>query len=73
MVTHDVDEAVLLSDRIVMLTTPTATTDTAPAKAATIGQILDVDMPRPRDRVALAGNAEYQTNRKAVIDFLYAK
>jgi nitrate/nitrite transport system ATP-binding protein len=73
MVTHDVDEAVLLSDRIVMLTTPTAATDSAPAKAATIGQILDVDMPRPRDRVALAGNAEYQTNRKAVIDFLYAK
>jgi nitrate/nitrite transport system ATP-binding protein len=73
MVTHDVDEAVLLSDRIVMLSTPTAATDTAPAKAATIGRILDVDMPRPRDRVALAGNAQYQANRKAVIDFLYAK
>jgi nitrate/nitrite transport system ATP-binding protein len=73
MVTHDVDEAVLLSDRIVMLTTPTAATESQPAKAATIGQILNVDMPRPRDRVALAGNTQYQTNRKAVIDFLYAK
>ena len=73
MVTHDVDEAVLLSDRIVMLTTPTAATDTEPAKAATIGQILDVNLARPRDRVALAGDSGYQAARKAVIDFLYAK
>jgi nitrate/nitrite transport system ATP-binding protein len=73
MVTHDVDEAVLLSDRIVMLTTPTATTQSAPAHAATIGKVLEVDLPRPRDRVALAGNMEYQSDRKAVIDFLYAK
>jgi len=73
MVTHDVDEAVLLSDRIVMLTTPTAATESAPAYAATIGKVLEVDLPRPRDRVALAGNMEYQSDRKAVIDFLYAK
>ena len=40
MVTHDVDEAVLLSDRIVMMTN---------GPAATIGEILKVDLPRPRD------------------------
>ena len=45
MVTHDVDEAVLLSDRIVMMTN---------GPAATIGEVLRVDLPRPRDRVALA-------------------
>jgi nitrate/nitrite transport system ATP-binding protein len=73
MVTHDVDEAVLLSDRIVMLTTPTAATDAAPARAATIGRVLDVNLPRPRDRVHLAGDPYYQKARKSVIDFLYAK
>ncbi len=73
MVTHDVDEAVLLSDRIVMLTTPTAATDHASAQAATIGRILDVNLPRPRDRVHLAGDPYYQKARKSVIDFLYAK
>jgi nitrate/nitrite transport system ATP-binding protein len=45
MVTHDVDEAVLLSDRIVMMTN---------GPAATIGEVLPVDLPRPRNRVALA-------------------
>ena len=45
MVTHDVDEAVLLSDKIVMMTN---------GPAATIGEILDVNLPRPRDRLALA-------------------
>jgi nitrate/nitrite transport system ATP-binding protein len=45
MVTHDVDEAVLLSDRIVMMTN---------GPAATIGEVLSVDLPRPRNRVALA-------------------
>ena len=42
MVTHDVDEAVLLSDRIVMMTN---------GPAATIGEVLRVDLPRPRNRV----------------------
>jgi nitrate/nitrite transport system ATP-binding protein len=73
MVTHDVDEAVLLSDRIVMLTTPTPATDLEPAKAATIGKILEVNLPRPRERVALAVDPGYLGARKAVIDFLYAK
>ncbi|GGI55542.1 ABC transporter ATP-binding protein [Oxalicibacterium solurbis] len=62
MVTHDVDEAVLLSDRIVMLTN---------GPSATIGEILDVDLPRPRERVALAQDAKYSACRTAVLEFLY--
>jgi len=64
MVTHDVDEAVLLSDKIVMMTN---------GPAATIGEILAVDLARPRSRVALADDAQYQSYRKAVIDFLYTR
>ncbi len=64
MVTHDVDEAVLLSDRIVMMTN---------GPAATIGEILPVALPRPRDRVALAEDPTYVHLRKAVIDFLYTR
>ncbi len=64
MVTHDVDEAVLLSDKIVMMTN---------GPAATIGEVLQVDLPRPRSRVELADNARYQQYRKAVIDFLYTR
>ena len=64
MVTHDVDEAVLLSDRIVMMTN---------GPSATIGEILKVELPRPRDRVALAEDAVYVHARKAVIDFLYTR
>jgi nitrate/nitrite transport system ATP-binding protein len=64
MVTHDVDEAVLLSDRIVMMTN---------GPAATIGEILRVDLARPRERVALAEDAGYVQARKAVIEFLYTR
>src|SRR5574343_734904 len=64
MVTHDVDEAVLLSDKIVMMTN---------GPAATIGEVLHVDLHRPRNRVELADNAQYQQYRKAVIDFLYTR
>ncbi len=64
MVTHDVDEAVLLSDKIVMMTN---------GPAATIGEVLSVDLPRPRNRVALADSPEYLGYRKAVIDFLYTR
>ena len=64
MVTHDVDEAVLLSDRIVMMTN---------GPAATIGEVLDVDIPRPRVRVELAEDPRYVAARKAVIDFLYTR
>ncbi len=64
MVTHDVDEAVLLSDKIVMLTN---------GPAATIGEVLAVELERPRNRVALADSAQYLGYRKAVIDFLYTR
>ena len=62
MVTHDVDEAVLLSDRIVMMTN---------GPAATIGEIVQVRLARPRDRVALAHDALYMDYRTRVLEFLY--
>ena len=64
MVTHDVDEAVLLSDKIVMMTN---------GPSATIGEVLSVKLPRPRNRVALAEDRQYVQYRKAVIDFLYTR
>jgi nitrate/nitrite transport system ATP-binding protein len=64
MVTHDVDEAVLLADRIVMMTN---------GPAATVGAVLTVDLPRPRDRVALGTNARYHHLRTEVLDFLYRR
>ncbi|MDH5518285.1 MAG: ABC transporter ATP-binding protein [Gammaproteobacteria bacterium] len=64
MITHDVDEAVLLSDRIVMMTN---------GPAASIGEILDVDLPRPRNRVELADNKSYNHIRAQVLKFLYER
>jgi nitrate/nitrite transport system ATP-binding protein len=64
MVTHDVDEAVLLSDRIVMMTN---------GPAATIGDILKVDLARPRDRLKLANDPKYHELRAQVLEFLYAR
>ena len=64
MVTHDVDEAVLLSDRIVMLTN---------GPSATIGEVLRVDLKRPRNRVELVEDRDYVQYRKEVIDFLYRR
>jgi len=64
MVTHDVDEAVLLSDKIVMMTN---------GPSATIGEVLSVELPRPRNRVELAESTQYLHYRKAVIDFLYTR
>jgi nitrate/nitrite transport system ATP-binding protein len=64
MVTHDVDEAALLSDRIVMMTN---------GPRASIGQVLDVALARPRDRLAVAENPTYIHARAAVIEFLYAR
>ena len=64
MITHDVDEAVLLSDRIVMMTN---------GPAAHIGEILDVPLPRPRKRLELAGNATYLKCRQRVLEFLYER
>ncbi len=64
MVTHDVDEAVLLSDRIVMMTN---------GPAATIGEILSVELARPRDRMALAEDPRYVHYRASVLEFLYRR
>ena len=64
MVTHDVDEAVLLSDRIVMMTN---------GPAATIGEILAVDLPRPRERLQLAHEPHYHDLRSQVLEFLYSR
>lgn len=64
MVTHDVDEAVLLSDRIVMMTN---------GPAATIGDVVTVPLARPRDRVALAEDPAYVHCRKEVLEFLYTR
>jgi len=64
MVTHDVDEAVLLSDRIVMMTN---------GPAATVGEILSVDLARPRKRLELAEDKEYNHLRSEVLKFLYER
>ena len=64
LVTHDVDEAVLLSDRIVMMTN---------GPAATIGEVLQVGLGKPRDRLALATDARYIDCRREVLEFLYSR
>ena len=64
MVTHDVDEAVLLSDRVVMMTN---------GPAATIGEILDVKLTKPRDRLQLAHDPHFAECRAAILEFLYQK
>ena len=64
LITHDVDAAVLLSDRIVMMTN---------GPAATVGEVLQIDLPRPRDRLALADCPQYNHYRHQVLSFLYEK
>ena len=64
MITHDVDEAVLLSDRVLMMTN---------GPAATVGEILDVNLPRPRHRVQLADDSRYHHLRQQILHFLYEK
>ncbi|MEK7259498.1 MAG: ABC transporter ATP-binding protein [Pseudomonadota bacterium] len=64
MITHDVDEAVLLSDRIVMMSN---------GPAATIGEILPITLPRPRNRLALADDPDFVHARQQVLKFLYDK
>ena len=64
MVTHDVDEAVLLSDRIVMMTN---------GPAATIGDVVSVPLERPRDRLKLLADPTYLNCRRQVLEFLYQK
>ena len=60
-VTHDVDEAILLADRVVMMTN---------GPQATIGKITDVKLPRPRTRKALLAHPDYYAYRQEVLDFL---
>ncbi len=64
MITHDIDEAVLLSDRIVMMTN---------GPAARIGEILDVDLPRPRNRLEMVADPTYIRARESVMKFLYER
>ncbi len=64
MITHDVDEAVLLSDRIVMMTN---------GPAATIGEVLAVPLARPRRRVELSSDRTFLRCREAVLKFLYER
>jgi nitrate/nitrite transport system ATP-binding protein len=64
MITHDVDEAVLMSDRVVMMTN---------GPSATIGQIMDVPLARPRNRIALAEDHAYNHCRQEILSFLYEK
>lgn len=64
MITHDVDEAVLLSDRIAMMTN---------GPSATIGEILEIKLARPRDRLVLADSPDYNHYRAEVLRFLYER
>lgn len=63
-ITHDVDEAVLLSDRIVMMTN---------GPEATIGEVLDIELERPRNRVQLSADPQYNHYRQRVLEFLYER
>jgi nitrate/nitrite transport system ATP-binding protein len=61
MVTHDVDEALYLADRLILMTD---------GPAAMVGAVLDVRFPRPRNRAAVLGRSDYHGLRRHVIDFL---
>jgi nitrate/nitrite transport system ATP-binding protein len=60
-VTHDVDEAILLADRVVMMTN---------GPHAKVGKVMDVALPRPRSRKALLEHPDYYAYRQEVLDFL---
>ncbi|MCT0225350.1 nitrate ABC transporter ATP-binding protein [Synechococcus sp. CS-1328] len=64
MITHDIDEALFLADRVVMMTN---------GPAATIGEILDLPFPQPRDRARLMELPEYFDYRNRALDFLYRR
>ncbi|NMP28153.1 ABC transporter ATP-binding protein [Rahnella sp. SAP-1] len=64
LITHDVDEAVLLSDRVMMMTN---------GPAAKVGEVLNIDLPRPRSRLAMASDPLFQGYRQQVLQFLYDK
>ncbi|GAP95636.1 nitrate ABC transporter ATP-binding protein [Leptolyngbya sp. NIES-2104] len=64
MITHDIDEALFLADRIVMMTN---------GPAANIGEVMTVPFPRPRDRAALMEDPQYYTLRNQALDFLFGR
>lgn len=64
MITHDIDEALFLADKIVMMTN---------GPAATIGEVMDVPFPRPRDRAQLMEDPKYYTLRNHALDFLFSR
>ncbi|MEN9560688.1 MAG: hypothetical protein RLZZ502_1899 [Pseudomonadota bacterium] len=68
MVTHDLDEAVLLADTVVMMRV-----GNADMPGAVIARTLAIDLPRPRERLALADQASYHALRKEILDFLYGE
>jgi bicarbonate transport system ATP-binding protein len=64
MITHDIDEAMFLSDRLIMMTN---------GPAATIGEILEIPFSRPRDRARIMEDPEYYNLRNYTLDFLYRR
>ena len=64
LITHDVDEAVLMSDKIVMMSN---------GPAARVGQLLEIDLDRPRERVTLSKDPQFNKYRQEVLSFLYEK
>jgi nitrate/nitrite transport system ATP-binding protein len=60
-VTHDVDEAILLADRVVMMTN---------GPNARVGKVMQVDLPRPRTRQALLEHSDYYRYRQELLEFL---
>jgi bicarbonate transport system ATP-binding protein len=64
MITHDIDEALFLADRLVMMTN---------GPAATIGEVLEIPFPRPRDRIQIMEDPEYYDLRNYALDFLYRR
>ena len=64
MITHDIDEALFLADRVVMMTN---------GPAAKIGEILDIPFPRPRIRTQIMEDPHYYTLRNQALDFLFSR
>jgi nitrate/nitrite transport system ATP-binding protein len=62
MITHDIDEALFLADRLVMMTN---------GPGATIGEILDIPFPRPRNRAQVSEDPRYYELRNYALDFLF--
>jgi nitrate ABC transporter ATP-binding subunit len=63
MITHDIDEALFLADRVVMMTN---------GPAAKIGEVMEIPFSRPRDRAQLMEDPRYYTLRNHALDFLFS-